>query len=95
MNLKRIFFFSPQFIPERVKLLADRPSEFKAEFKAEIESAMDAALRRTQDLKCVWWDAINELRDVSLVGDLLGNAYYASVFNQENRSQPQRSLVHQ
>lgn len=83
-ELKTHLLLYPQFIPDRVKQLADRPSEFKA----EIEAAMDEALRRTRNLKCVSWDATNELRDVSLVGDVLGNDYYASVFNRGNRSQP-------
>ncbi|EMI25130.1 endo-1,4-beta-xylanase [Rhodopirellula europaea] len=83
-ELKNHLLLYPQFIPDRVKQLADQP----ARFQTEIETAMDAALERTRDMPIAVWDAINELRDVSLVGDVLGRDYYADVFNRGQRSQP-------
>lgn len=83
-ELKTHLLLYPQFLPGRVKALANKPDEFRR----EIELAMSDALRRTQGLNCHSWDAINELRDVTLVGDVLGKDYYARVFNLGNQAHP-------
>lgn len=83
-QLKTHLLLYPQFIPKRVKELADD----RVAFAREVQIAVDDALRRTESLPCDSWDAINELRDVSLVGDVLGQDYYASLFNLANERQP-------
>jgi endo-1,4-beta-xylanase len=64
--------------------LKDKPEEFKR----EIELAMDDALARTAKLPMHSWDALDELRTSTVVADVLGESYYASVFNRGFASQP-------
>ncbi|MEM1226275.1 MAG: endo-1,4-beta-xylanase [Planctomycetota bacterium] len=84
LELKSHVLLYPQCIPDRVKALADDPTAFRH----ELDAAIARTLRRTKALQCVAWDGLNELRDVTLVADVLGDSYYASVFNFANQQQP-------
>ena len=83
-QLKTHLLLYPYYLPERVVQLRGNPEAFKR----EIELAMDDALARTVDLPMHAWDAINELRTSTIVADVLGESYYASVFNRGHSSQP-------
>ncbi|MCC9643762.1 endo-1,4-beta-xylanase [Rhodopirellula sp. JC740] len=84
LELKTHVLLYPQFIPDRVKQLSNQPTRFRE----ELESAMDSALERTSEIPIAVWDGLNELRDVSLVGDVLGEDYYADVFRLGQKAQP-------
>ncbi|WP_168564239.1 endo-1,4-beta-xylanase [Crateriforma spongiae] len=84
LELKTHLLLYPRYIPERV--VADRQNA--ALFRAQVVTAMEDALDQTRHLKCFVWDAINELRDDELVGDVLGHEFYAEVFKLANRRRP-------
>ncbi len=84
-ELKTHVLLYPTFLPNRVKALKVTPEQFRQ----ALELAIDDALRRTKDTPMVAWDAINELRDSDLLGEVLGQNYYAELFNKANASQPQ------
>jgi len=83
-QLKTHLLLYPGYLPERVVNLKNDPDAFKR----EIELAMDDALARTASLPMHSWDALNELRTSTIVADVLGDSYYASVFNRGFESQP-------
>jgi endo-1,4-beta-xylanase len=83
-QLKTHLLLGPTYLPSRVVDLKDKPDEFQR----EIERAMDDALLRTAKLPLHSWDALDELRTSTIVADVLGESYYASVFNRGHASQP-------
>jgi endo-1,4-beta-xylanase len=84
-ELKTHVLLYPNFIPTRVMALKSSPDQFRR----ELELAVDDALARTTGTPMVAWDAINELRDSDVIAEVLGQNYYAELFNIANATQPQ------
>ncbi|MEM6979850.1 MAG: endo-1,4-beta-xylanase [Planctomycetota bacterium] len=83
-ELKNHVLLYSKYIPDRVKALKSDP----VAFRREIELAISETLRRTRTLNAAVWDGLNELRDGTLIGDVLGFPYHARVFNLASEAQP-------
>ena len=84
LEIKTHLLIYPQFIPESVKQLKSDPSAFQQ----AIEKAMDDALTTSARYPIRIWDGINELRDVDLIGEVLGQDYYADIFRRGKNRHP-------
>ncbi len=83
-ELKTHVLLYPTFFPKRVMQLRNEPERFRR----EVDLAVADALARTAATPMVAWDAINELRDENVLGELFGNQYYSELFIRANQAQP-------